>query len=821
MIDEKREELYTQRLKEPLSWLDFLFDHKLLEEHLKQPNPIPSAFDLIRDFLYQADLVTKDRDGRNSPSLPGRENRKAKALKILALKTSAFLKWDAGLLNKKLPVAVVYKVLMELLQVASGNIISNPFNQREFSNQPPYVNFAVILYHVWAVRYIIKESFITKPNRAPSLQLPGLIDTTTAFLVLREEVFNAIKDGLEQSVEILESALKHNSIVTMPTVECLQMFTEDIGMVAHDWTLGEEIACEEMHCQISYDLGSFYFLHQQCDKAFQCFTQCTSLLKKLHKKSFLSINEKKLAGYMFALEYICCKRVSDETFGLTVQQCKSNNFHGLISNLMEDNRTHQLSISERLSIELDVKYSEKSQLDAENIYEDVIACNMIRLSQEKILLPHHYLDMMQNNSTFLSSFFKFMEDILSESTIRGLEGIKSLIKYLCRHVENKQDIQDKLKGNKTVLKHFNEEEKQCLFEKQIPIDWKKIENERTIDIRNNCDTAKLEQLLLSNNDANTIKELVSVLLKAIGRSKLIHLTDKFWLPSNQHRIVENVKDGEKLVAQIYMAKSRIAFHLKLYDCARKLKMDVASMISAQLHKRLDRVLKGDMQLINLLQYEAFETLPPKGQTIVVLLTWSRSTLNSLVGMPPDTPDKPPVEVIEACVMLLINRSDWQVLCQLKTNSPVVEFARYIAEFCNQLLINNPQSSRHAARELFDQIILIFTRSPNPKRPTGMCESLGLLSQQGYKEFVSRLREEQVISILVSSITKLYSHLKNEITTEVRSEHESWLPSALGSSTNICHEAVQEAVYATFERAFKIDPNHPEWLRTYGDLCLGN
>lgn len=32
---------------------------------------VPSAFDLIRDFLFQADLVTKDRDDRNSPSLPG------------------------------------------------------------------------------------------------------------------------------------------------------------------------------------------------------------------------------------------------------------------------------------------------------------------------------------------------------------------------------------------------------------------------------------------------------------------------------------------------------------------------------------------------------------------------------------------------------------------------------------------------------------------------------------------------------------------------------------------------------------------------------
>lgn len=88
-----------------------------------------------------------------------------------------------------------------------------------------------------------------------------------------------------------------------------------------------------------------------------------------------------------------------------------------------------------------------------------------------------------------------------------------------------------------------------------------------------------------------------------------------------------------------------------------------------------------------------------------------------------------------------------------------QFARYIAEFCNQLLINNPQSTRLAARELFDQIILIFTRSPNPKRPSGLCDSLGLLSQQGYKEFVSRLREPQVLGILVSSISKLYSHLK--------------------------------------------------------------
>lgn len=47
-------------------------------------------------------------------------------------------------------------------------------------------------------------------------------------------------------------ALKHNSIVTMPTMECLQMFTEDIGMVAHDWSLGEEISCEEMHCQVGF-----------------------------------------------------------------------------------------------------------------------------------------------------------------------------------------------------------------------------------------------------------------------------------------------------------------------------------------------------------------------------------------------------------------------------------------------------------------------------------------------------------------------------------------------------------------------------------------
>ena len=172
-------------------WFEFLLTPDLLHKHLNQKNPDPNPIELIISFLNNinngctsssASTVTNqgndenqasnassitNPDGSNSSSVENGMNSNSKkylGIKLLALKVTAFLKYDLEIIEHNLPITMQFTLLNELIQICDSNSGNN------------CSLFAYINYYRWILRSIIKLSYPSRKSYSipvPLLQQIG------------------------------------------------------------------------------------------------------------------------------------------------------------------------------------------------------------------------------------------------------------------------------------------------------------------------------------------------------------------------------------------------------------------------------------------------------------------------------------------------------------------------------------------------------------------------------------------------------------------------------------------------------------------------
>ncbi|GBP21416.1 Integrator complex subunit 8 [Eumeta japonica] len=126
-------------------WFEFLLDPSLLRKHLSKQSPEPTACELIVEFLSVDTKIPGskavserivDVDAPPSPPAPVNPSaslnftRKQLALKILALKVAATLRWNLGKYNyifeTKLPPQIQYQLMQDLVYIATDKAFLIP-----------------------------------------------------------------------------------------------------------------------------------------------------------------------------------------------------------------------------------------------------------------------------------------------------------------------------------------------------------------------------------------------------------------------------------------------------------------------------------------------------------------------------------------------------------------------------------------------------------------------------------------------------------------------------------------------------------------------
>lgn len=290
-----------------VSWFEFLLDEELLEKHLQKDNPDPSPVQLIVQFLQQADAhVVKEPlppipsgDEQQEVKVFIKENKKVKALRLLALRVAAHLKWNLNIILTGVPLVMVQTLITELLKITLGCDFNTVEDRLSGDTVTEEALFALHLYHRWCLMSVVRDSFPTRPVKQFA-QMQGQFDSMVASA--NEAVIRYLKERTSLSVEYLQKCLQCGRTLKMPTMHCISIPSEDSDDSLFHWDKAVDIDANDYQSQILYDLGSFNFYTETYSEALLMFTQCLNTITEVSSPQLSDIDMARLKGYYTACQ---------------------------------------------------------------------------------------------------------------------------------------------------------------------------------------------------------------------------------------------------------------------------------------------------------------------------------------------------------------------------------------------------------------------------------------------------------------------------------------------------------------------------------------
>ncbi|KAI1305789.1 Integrator complex subunit 8 [Halotydeus destructor] len=277
-------------------WFEFLLQPSLLERHLSNPDCDPSATDLIVLFMNNASAAVTNAppptpiaipvnpingngdDYSNGKKTEPDENRKGFALKMLAIKTLSFIKWDLEFIETKLSLATQFTLVNEFIKLCE----SETSRCRLFS---------YITYYRWLIRTAMKVSYPSRPPKGNVLSTP-LMQQIDPLFVPHDIMDSIIKkvnglvdtaaDGLEKV--LLDSTVSTQFLISRPLIDCFGLKLGPDGNLC-DWTKTENVNVGELLDELKYELGKWFFLREDYQKANSHF-EAVTMMKRDHFDHF-------------------------------------------------------------------------------------------------------------------------------------------------------------------------------------------------------------------------------------------------------------------------------------------------------------------------------------------------------------------------------------------------------------------------------------------------------------------------------------------------------------------------------------------------------
>ncbi|ESO06847.1 hypothetical protein HELRODRAFT_170872 [Helobdella robusta] len=311
---------------ESFSWFMYLLNENLIEEHLEKLNSERQAVNLISIFLYQAEVAASNLKELNEER-DNVENNKIRCLKMLALKAASHLNWNLEYLHKNLSPGFMHSLLVEWIRLTCDKDLHRlPLAEIDVNNLFPQTIIALASYYCWCLKFLVEDRFPVKPPKVPHVQIPGLLDPSLQTAVTKEMVMKI--DNEDNVVDVLASMLSNRNVSGMlPIMKSISMkpsnnSNKDVILSCNssakngnkiascDWSMCKVVSTNEIHCQIQYALGGWYFMKRRYDKALTSFEQCNRLQLLISDPIFMTINSAKCSGYLKACSVENCARVN-------------------------------------------------------------------------------------------------------------------------------------------------------------------------------------------------------------------------------------------------------------------------------------------------------------------------------------------------------------------------------------------------------------------------------------------------------------------------------------------------------------------------------
>ncbi|GFW91596.1 integrator complex subunit 8 [Trichonephila clavipes] len=833
---------------EKILWFEFLLNPALLEKYLSEPNSDPTPTDLIIKFLGNSMTPsTVDQPGNmnsnqhnNSPlfsspmfgngpeemitdneySKNGNEDSESKkklALKLLALKVAAHLHWDLNILEKKLPLTMQQSLLTELLKISGGDPNFNAINANDFTGDGL---FACILYNVWLLRAVIEGSFPVKSQKGLNVQLPGQVDPSIISPSVIEMIMRKLCDESEKSTAALEAFLESNKVVRMPLLNCFGSLTSDCQNPVNKWEEGLILQNDDVTCQISYDMGRFYFFQEKYENASKHFIKASEIYSKLKDPVFCQLDATKLKGFYDACAHILGYQTFDSSTPLkeTLQTSVKEGHNKTVEILKSDNLKMELPIALRDGVELNILREHEGKTD---LLLYVIFSNAIRrtLSGEVIISNwNSFLKIHEEKSSLI--LCELLKDVIPNATPQMKRYLKNFARTLCLTSIPAKQLMKKYEKYLGML--FTNEELEILFAYGPTAKRETFKFDKSFTDDLNVQITTFERRLLTCTEAVNTKHLVNQLRAKFNHLHLWTLNKKWETPVAVNIFLKNVPSNvDQEMIHILLAKAAELRAIKKYSEVRQLYQMIHSEVR-NASPRLSRFLNWEHLRLDLL--EVLDTPVHVCQSTTYRAEIVQRIMSLLASYKKEREVPPDPNLMELCSAVLLNFREWDKLIELEHKVDFyIQFAKIVANVCKEV---SNKAGRSTTKELWDTILPIFNNpvsNQHKRTASGMSKdspresTAAIMNRTQLFQFVKKLKDVLVLGIIISCLGKFYNILKDDSSGEIFLEYQTLWPTVISNSNVFNMMAVGEVFQNTLHHALSIHPTHTAWLRTKGDV----
>ncbi|GAB1602023.1 integrator complex subunit 8-like [Argonauta hians] len=832
-----------------VAWFEFLLDETLIEKHLKEPNPDPTASQMIVHFMQQAEQHSntaamtpssshgKTPDGNHGNHInaadtkledipemkPAGFNKKVKALKILALKVAAFLQWDLEVLSKSIPLTMIQTLLLELVRTCVGSGSIEKVNTiQDYNTLSDEAAFAMQLFHRWSIETVVLDTFPNRPQKTSFVSVPGVQETMFTLAGINESLVRLLKDQIKSSVENLQTFLQSMRPLKVPTLSYFCVPTEVSDPMENLSQQCVTVSADEFKTQVSYSLGMYFFHLEEYSEAYEMF--------KITEESFVPrgyycrVNADHLKGYLVACRNMVSVSLPSSYTMSHFERAdlsKSKNYEGLIDVLMEDNTKRELSREYRHQLFEEI--SRKPASEVGMLSFQVNACNIVSEVLDGKGVISAFMDEMRNEGQKGAEFLlSVLSCAIKTASDPQKEYLKSFTGYLAQLLPRETKFVALLTKTE-VYSHFSEterlemlnfEDRQDGFCEEISCDYGFTSYPDCVS-----GVSEAERHILYECNPQKVEDLIIKLTQKWGRhpNQIMALTD-WQVPKPLRQMLESMPSSmQQTYAYILVGKSRHCLKLKAYNIARDL-LTSAMMAIKDYNFALTKHHQYQMLLVDLLQADSSVCSNDK---LHQLANKAKTCLNT-VRSGQDTPPTP--EVVEQAAVFLLNVKDWEYLSNMEgSGNGFIEVSLLLARACKE--VNGTKAARKPPRDFWEATGNIFSDSMSQKRSiTGRGEtmiyrnnSLAIMSKESFGQFIKKIKEPAILSFLISCLTKMYNILKDNIGSEIFSNYLAIWPSSLNNTSAMDTAALAECVTLLMQHALSLDPLNPSWLRTQADI----
>ncbi|XP_055592549.1 integrator complex subunit 8 isoform X2 [Uranotaenia lowii] len=821
---------------ETILWFEFLLKPNLLIKHLSKPIP---TTELIAQFLSIApenqnpnDLNSPETDSMNKND-GLKYSKKHLALKVLALKVAAYLRWDLDVLEKNLPAQRQVQLLSDLCSIAAGKTVHLPLS---LVHESPIVgpegskhclNFALALYHRWVLRaQVIRGSLGNRMNKPYGIG-PGGVDANS----MREEaLINVPEPFINTSIEYL------NRILLDPEPFRVLTFDSFVALDAHADS-GQQrfesalpISKAELAVQIHYDLCMYYLYMQKYELAKQNIVNCKENLdqlkqeycrKNLNAYIFCTVEEEQIRGCMMACG------VSGEPDGLLERLNESvlNHYSDVVPILKEDNIRREIPMTQRKILELNVEgfvsmgSPEISTNDQRELELAVVALNVIRhvLDGDNILGSNAALQKYKSQELkLLELMLQYGDELYDELCLTDRDLLKKYFIQVITLLNNSTGVEAMLKSYPKLVspQEFDDLKRQKVKDDiqfsgiGVQADWNVCESKML-----RLDVGTFERQLITCTHASGVRKILVKLAGTNPTKPLWSINPSWSIPLPIKQLLMSLQRGFlQDFAYILVGKSRELAAKKDYSAAIALLTCLKSettrsdLANNPLVLVLGKMAAWEGLLIQIQQ--VLEEWPKKPTDQAQFVRNCKQCLNSSTSN--DIAPRP--KILEHCAAILLNFNDWNSLLNPDKRYPALELSAAIAQA--YLDIDKFKGTEKTSQEAWDLILPIFINQNTRQRHS--TDNVTMLQL-----FLQKLRDPLVLSIVLSLLAKMYNIIKYESNLDLNAEYMFLWPVSIKNSAMYNHKMIQETLNNLLQQALKYYPNNIPWIKLKGDLEFSN